>query len=276
MDKFNKIVSNWEVPRAQSKERAWEELQKKINLQDNSEETKVVPFWKKLTVPAAAAASIALLLWFVLMPNSEMVQHVTLEGDHSQIELPDGSVATLNAASTLKYDKASWSQNRELTITGEAFFEVEKGSEFTVNTENGSITVLGTTFNVFNRDNLLEVACYTGKVKVDCSKGSKELAPGECAIADANEMLLTSFSPSQKDWRTGHYFYDGASLERVLNEVAMQYNLDIKFNENVDRQFYGSFRVSDDNSEEILSIICKAMSLDFDYVDARTVVVKER
>lgn len=276
VDKFNEIISNWEVPRAQSKEEAWKELQKKVNLQESTDDKKVVPIWKRLAVPVAAAASIALLLWFVLMPNAEIVNHVTLAGDHSEVELPDGSSVILNASSTLEYDKASWAENRELTITGEAFFEVEKGSNFTVNTENGSVNVLGTSFNVFNRDNVLEVACYTGKVKVDCSAGSESIVPGQCAISDTRKMQLVDFDPAQKDWRTGHYSYDGVPLDRVLKEVALQYNLDIKYEDKVDRQFYGSFRVSDDNSKEILSIICKAMSLDFDFVNGQTVVITEK
>ncbi|MFZ6050817.1 FecR family protein [Halocola ammonii] len=276
VDKFNEIISNWEVPRAQSKEQAWEELQQKVNLQESADEKKVIPIWKKLAVPVAAAASIALLLWFVLMPNAEMVNHVTLAGDHSEIELPDGSKVILNASSTLEYDKASWNENRELTITGEAFFEVQNGSKFTVKTESGNVSVLGTSFNVFNRNDILEVACFTGKVQVDCSAGSKTIEPGQCAVSDAVKMHLTDFNPAQKDWRTGHYSYDGAPLGRVLNEVALQYNLDIKYDDKVDRQFYGSFRVSDDNSKEILSIICKAMSLDYDFVNAQTVVITEK
>jgi ferric-dicitrate binding protein FerR (iron transport regulator) len=135
---------------------------------------------------------------------------------------------------------------------------------------------LGTSFNVFNRSNQLEVACYTGKVKVECATGSESLTPGKCSISDAERIDVVGFDADQKDWRTGHYSYDGASVQRVLNEVAIQYNLDIKFNEDIDRQFYGSFRVSDDNSQEILSIICKAMSLDYVFVDGQTVVVKEK
>ena len=276
MDKFNEIINNWKVPRSQSKAQAWDQLQKRIDLSDSSEDTKVISFWRRLAVPVAAAASIALLLWFVLMPQGEMVKHITFAGDHSQVELPDGSIVTLNANSTIEYDKASWSEERKLELTGEAFFDVRKGSDFRVQTKNGSVSVLGTSFNVFNRSNQLEVACYTGKVKVECATGSESLTPGKCSISDAERIDVVGFDADQKDWRTGHYSYDGASVQRVLNEVAIQYNLDIKFNEDIDRQFYGSFRVSDDNSQEILSIICKAMSLDYVFVDGQTVVVKEK
>jgi len=54
----------------------------------------------------------------------------------------------LNSKSTISFNKTDWKNNRQLTLDGEAYFKVEKGSTFTVNTNNGSVTVLGTQFNV--------------------------------------------------------------------------------------------------------------------------------
>lgn len=274
MNKFNEIISQWEVPRAQTKEAAWESLQQKIDLKDSQQSRKVVPMWKRLAIPLAAAASIALLLWVVLAPNTQMVNHVTFAGEHTSVDLPDGSTAVLNAASEIQYDKNNWEEQREVTLLGEAFFEVKKGSSFQVKTQRGEVEVLGTSFNVFQRGDELEVACYSGEVAVECELGKEKLTTGKMVKSSGESMELITFEPETGDWRTGHYSFEGVSLDRVLDEVALQYNMDIKYGDLSDRTFYGSFTVTEENDEETLAIICKAMGMEYDFVDSRTVVVK--
>ena len=53
-----------------------------------------------------------------------------------EISLPDNSQVSLNALSSVTYNESSWDENRELTLNGEAFFKVEKGSTFEVKTKS--------------------------------------------------------------------------------------------------------------------------------------------
>jgi len=98
------------------------------------------------------------------------------------IVLPDNSQVTINAMSTLSFNEKSWEDNRHLNLDGEAYFKVAKGKTFTVETTTGSIHVLGTEFNVKNRDNIFEVVCYEGSVRVNHLEHSQILKPGECFL----------------------------------------------------------------------------------------------
>ena len=94
------------------------------------------PFVKPLTwiYSAAAIALVLIGLKFFFFQSVTTVR--TDIGQTNVIALPDHSVVTLNADSTLEYDKNSFLEDRVLQLNGEAFFDVEKGSSFTVNTNN--------------------------------------------------------------------------------------------------------------------------------------------
>src|SRR5210317_1613853 len=83
----------------------------------------------------------------------------TLAAQKTEIALPDGSLSKLNATSSLTYNKHNFESTRTLTLDGEAFFDVEKGNTFSVETNNGIVSVLGTEFNVKNRNSIFEVIC---------------------------------------------------------------------------------------------------------------------
>ena len=75
------------------------------------------------------------------MPSSE-ISHSTAFGEQKVIELPDGSLVTMNSKSTIEFNPDSWESSRILNLSGEAYFKVKKGSQFTVNTSNGDVVVL--------------------------------------------------------------------------------------------------------------------------------------
>ncbi len=72
----------------------------------------------------------------------------TLIAQQEIISLPDASEVNLNAMSTLSFNKSNWDDNRAINLEGEAFFKVAKGKKFDVITEAGTVSVLGTQFNV--------------------------------------------------------------------------------------------------------------------------------
>ena len=98
--------------------------------------------------------------------------------EHTEVYLPDSSQVILNAESKISFNKKTWDENRNVTLEGEAFFKVAKGKRFTVATESGIITVLGTQFNVENRKNFFEVTCYEGLVSVTYNNKETKLAAG--------------------------------------------------------------------------------------------------
>ena len=119
----------------------------------------------KFLLRIAAVFVIGFSLYFTLN-NGDLVKVNTLVAQHTNITLPDNSEVTFNAASLQKYNKEDWDKKRQLTLEGEAFFNVAKGAKFEVKTKMGIVTVLGTRFNVKHRNKLLEVQCFEGLINV--------------------------------------------------------------------------------------------------------------
>lgn len=214
---------------------------------------------------AAAACVLLLATWF-LWPSSELISYEIAKGERTEAKLPDGSSFVLNAESKLFYDPSSWKTSRTLDLEGEAFFEVEKGSTFKVNTPNGVVQVLGTEFNVRSRDDQLEVTCQSGKVAVLNLAGAKldELNPGDAIrISSATVTEKWQVQNTQNSWVTGITSLKKVPLITALTELERQYNISIKSN-NVDTQtvISGSFQHKDLN--KALQTILGSMNVNFE------------
>jgi len=112
--------------------------------EEKVKKSKVVRLFPKWAFAAAAAVAILLATTFLLNQNTT---YKTGYGEQLAVQLPDGSEAILNAKSQLEFDPDNWTENRSLSLEGEAFFKVKKGKSFTVQTNNGAVTVLGTQFS---------------------------------------------------------------------------------------------------------------------------------
>jgi ferric-dicitrate binding protein FerR (iron transport regulator) len=151
---------------------SWVRLESKLNTDEEKQSAinilKVRPNLVQLR-PVLAVSSIILLL--VILPILYLqLNLVHISTERSEIlshTLPDGSLAQLNAESALKYKKSGWKSKRNMEIDGEVYFNAEKGQiPFVVNSDNITVTVLGTQFNIKHRNNIVEVAVNKGKVQV--------------------------------------------------------------------------------------------------------------
>lgn len=171
---------------------------------------------------AAAAALLALLLF---LPD-EALRYETGAGETLVVDLPDGSRATLAPASRLTVD--DYNDARALTLTGEAFFEVERGAAFTVATAEGRVTVLGTSFAVATFDGL-DVACATGRVRVSTAVDTALLTSGLAASATVDSRLTTAALPVADigTWRDGRLTFRNEPLASVAAELGRFYDREI-------------------------------------------------
>jgi ferric-dicitrate binding protein FerR (iron transport regulator) len=159
------------------------------------------------------------------------------------IELPDTSSVLLNAKSFLVYNKSHWKKERELTLEGEAFFKVTKGSSFQVHTKSGTITVYGTQFNVKQRDNYFEVICYEGLVGVTFNAHETKLKPGDSfLIIDGKELSKEKEYDTAPSWINNESSFKSIPYKEVVAEFERQYNVKLQL-QNVDEKqlFTGSF-----------------------------------
>ncbi len=210
---------------------------------DQPKKGKVIKL-RPLLYVAAVAASVVLI--FGLFFNT--ITYTSDPGKQLAVMLPDGSTVDLNAASTLTHKRFFWSQDRKITLTGEAYFEVTHGSRFTVSTTLGDVQVLGTKFNVKARKNQFEVGCYEGKVQVSANDQQKILQKGEAASLKNKTLTKEKLFQNEPLWKKGESIFNSVPLGQVLDELERQYNITFRRNQ-IDQNllFTGGFNYRDLN-----------------------------
>lgn len=190
---------------------------------------------------AAAIAAIAVLSLYYYNGLDESVQ--TGFAERSEVVLPDNSEVILNAGSEITYSEKDWDKERSLTLDGEAFFKVAKGKKFQVTTEAGTVTVLGTQFNVENRNGYFEVTCFEGLVSVGYKGEETKLAAGESFLAIRGNIVSADRpSTNVPSWILDESSFKSTPLSYVLSELERQYNIRVTTeNVNLDQLYTGTF-----------------------------------
>jgi len=166
----------------------------------------------------------------------------TPRGGQYQLALPDGTKVRLNAASSITYPTAFTGEERMVTLTGEAYFEVvhDKKKPFRVKAGHQMIEDIGTVFNVnAYADEPAEVTTLLeGAVKV----GGQLLKPGQQAsVAGSGGVIVSRGDPVQAvAWKNGFFDFSNASLQMVMRQLARWYNVEVYYEGNIrERQFNG-------------------------------------
>lgn len=194
----------------------------------------------------AKIAAIFVLSFSTLFYITSKKEVSTLIGETTVLNLPDNSKVTINASSSVQIKRFNWDRN--ITLRGEAYFEVEKGKKFTVATKDASVKVLGTKFNVISRDNYFETICYEGRVLVTYNKTKRVLNVGDKFLVIDNKTIETR--NTKKDphkWNGDKSSFKNTPINYVLKEFERHYNVRIKANFNVDEKFTGSFVHDNEN-----------------------------
>jgi ferric-dicitrate binding protein FerR (iron transport regulator) len=268
---YKKLLSGWEAPFTKTEAEAWNELEPKLAL-SGVPRGKLIRFNRRVW-SAAAAAVVLILATTWMWPGSERVSAVCNPGERSTVDLPDGSIAYLNAASQVAFEN-EWTEERVIQLTGEAFFEVQKGERFSVITPGGEVEVLGTSFNVFSRENIFEVECNTGKVRVKNGNNRVEILPGEKLSWSGTEFLKTTFEPGQPDWREGFFEYVDEPWINVLREMERQYNVTFEVADVANKFYTGNFM--NNNLEEALGKVCIPMNYSWEMKSNMVIVLTKR
>ena len=236
---------------------------------NNSEAaTQKISIFRRPIVKLAIAASIlALLVMTFLMNQNDYTIVTTVVGQNQEVPLPDGSVIRLNANSELKYEADNWGEERRILLDGEAFFEVQRGNDFTVETSEGNIKVLGTSFNVRVRGELLDVVCYTGKVKV--SNGSTfntDLTPG-LSVKIEDDKVFSRANQEIIDfpgWIRGVTELDNVTFKETLNELKHHFTLNIENDGSFDDERI-KVTFPNNNAELSISLVMKALNIRYTF-----------
>ncbi|MGE5944697.1 MAG: FecR family protein [Flavobacteriales bacterium] len=214
----------------------------------SKKDTKVIPLNFKMFMRIAAVLLVMLASsYFLFFNNTKSFE--TQIAETQTIMLPDASEVILNAQSTLKYNKKTWKDERDLELKGEAFFKVSKGQKFTVNTPIGTIQVLGTQFNVKERPNYFEVQCYEGLVAVTYKNETLKLSKGKSfRVLHGFVQDVDDFNAENPSWLQAESSFERIPLSQVVSELERQYDLNIDYKAVDGSQlFTGTFTHTDKN-----------------------------
>lgn len=156
-------------------------------------------------------------------------------GGQYQIVLPDGTKVWLNAASSLTFPAVFDRNERRVELTGEGYFEVAKkdGIPFKVFSENQSVEVLGTHFNInaYSDEKIVKTTLLEGSIKVShlATHRSRILTPGQQSRIDQNIYVVHTIPADEVAWKDGYFKFNRADIKTVMNQLSRWYNVDVEF-----------------------------------------------
>jgi len=208
-------------------------------LSEKSRRVQVVPFKYKYRIILRAAAAVLLLLvvtttlYFTThLPSQHIIQAHAGPG-HADIRLSDGTDISLKEGAVLHYPEKLKRRTREVTLTGEAFFDVKQAekSPFFVYMDEITVRVTGTSFNIREYDSgNVEVSVIEGEVMVYPSgeedQAVQVTAGNRCIYHTEHQIFESEVTDSENFlfWRTGTLTYKDAPLEDVFEELGNCFN----------------------------------------------------
>jgi len=245
----------------------------KVNSRLNkSAKTVQMPVRRNSWMRVAAAGAILVVAGFLLRnyfaDNNTAWQNVTASTEIQELQLADGTKVWLNAGSTLSYPQVFSDTERSVKLEGEAYFEVTKNAQkrFQVLTDQTTVTVLGTAFNVRaeSDENTTEVVVSEGKVQVEEKQTAQRLilSVNEKAIYEhaTNKLIETDDADlNELAWQRKKLKFTGTTLQNALSVIEKQYGISIRLeNENIANCEIAGIYKTDTNIENLLKNISQA------------------
>ena len=214
--------------------------------------------------------------------NAEGISYnilTTPAGGQYEVTLPDGSQVWLNAASSLRFPTSFNGSERNVILTGEAYFEVAKNTNmpFTVVVNDIRVEILGTHFNVsaYADDNNITTTLLEGAVKVHSPGKAVVLKAGQQARFDHDTKGLGVSAGDTEGavaWKNGYFKFSNENIQSVMRKIARWYNVDIEYRGDVTHKALWGTISRFENIKEVLSMLELTGTMHFS-MEGRKVIV---
>ncbi len=191
----------------------------------------------------------------------------TPRGGQFRLVLPDGSKVWLNAASSIRFPTLFAGNERKVTITGEAYFEVkhDASNPFKVEANGTEVTVLGTHFNInaYPDEKSVRTTLMEGSVRVGRLSGHAQAAtitPGEQA-----EFLREEAAPVRihRDvdleevlgWKNNAFVFNNQDVESIMRQISRWYDVDVVYEKQGFTETFSGLISRKSNIEDVLKIL---------------------
>jgi len=197
-------------------------------------------------------------------------------GARTHFTLPDGSSGWLNSGSTLEFPVIFTGKQRNLKLTGEAWFDVIKNPEipFVVDAAGIDVIALGTKFNVlaYPDDNFVDITLESGKVIVKRKVLFKNKLIAELNPGDKVKILKDDFNPKKDSkvetknftsWRKGTLIIRKEKMKEVVKRLERWYNVTIKIEDKEIEEYVYRATFQDETIDEILNYLKLTSPIDY-------------
>jgi transmembrane sensor len=220
----------------------WERIVAQNQQESNPEIVKLNTWYSAKWIKIAASVILILGLTSTVYfyQQNQTNTYQSAYGESRDVKLPDGSIVKLNANSTLKISN-DWSneRTREVWLKGEAFFTVTKkpnqgNAKFVVHTNYIDVEVIGTEFNVSDRDTNTNVTLNSGKIKLDVfANGNTQtimMKPGEQVNYSSKSLMVNKKkvkAESVSAWTDNHWVLESTSLGEIASKVENNFGVTV-------------------------------------------------
>ena len=253
---------------------AWERFQNRVQ-EGSFPATTQTRVWSMNSALMRAAIISGLIIGiavitYILFNNNpgKVVSMATIQATDAvkSDSLPDGSIVTLNKHSQVSFPEQFSSNKRVLQLNGEAFFKVtpNKKKPFEVHTNNVTITVVGTSFNVRSRGDTTEIIVETGIVEVATETQTVVLKAGQKAFTGINNTILQK-QPNTDQlynyYRIKKFVCEETPLWKLVDKLNEAYDVRIVFENNALRNMPLTTTFVNEPLDNILNIISSTFNI---------------
>lgn len=202
----------------------------------------------------------------------------TPRGGQYQVELPDGTVVWLNAASSLQFPESfQASQQRRVTLSGEAYFQVARDTKrpFIVHTDEQDVKVLGTHFNInsYKEENSVKTTLLEGSVELSFSKHHLVLKPGEQAVRTGENLQIHAVDTEDAiAWKNGKLKFSNENIRDLMRQIARWYDIEVIYEGNMTNKDFSGSVSRYENVSKILDVLESTNTVHFK-VEGRRITV---
>jgi len=178
------------------------------------------------------------------------------------IILPDGTTAYLDAASSVHFPTAFTGNSREVSATGQVYFEVahDKTKPFRVTIKGQTVEVLGTHFNIkaYDDETVIRTTLLEGSVKISVNGQSTLLHPGEQSQISATTNKITVIHPDLDEvmaWKNGLFKFNNTDLQTVMRQLIRWYDVEVTYEGSNKNYRFGGYIPRDSKLSDVLRIL---------------------
>ncbi|MDN5287902.1 MAG: FecR protein [Mucilaginibacter sp.] len=205
----------------------------------------------------------------------------TPRGGQYQVVLEDGTKIWLNAASSIRFPQAFTGKDRQVELTGEAYFEVAKNKTkpFIVQANGTQVQVLGTHFNInaYSDDADVTTTLLEGSVRMASGNSAVMLTPGQQGIANKNGQPIQVSKADVEEitaWKNGFFVFHDENIMNIMKQVSRWYDVDVEYQNNVQNSEFGGTISKYKNITELLDIMALTRTIHYKIEGRRVIIMK--